>query len=1684
MADHSLLFSPPELVGGDVEFWDLADETTPALQPALSSSSSSSSISSSPVPASKSNPEVSAPATEVSDASVPAPEAFPPRDDAVQRVVSETVNVLRDAKLRDEQRKECRAWKVNRFYQMKLLFQNLYELGYLTTAIDTGFSTQTDGNKSCLNFSRELDILIGWTDDILCKAMPLKVWEDEAQFPKASPVFWAIDLTRQLLADRTDNQGVFQVQESHGGIAHPERWSRQSMWELLKNFAGDDVYSSEGQMQHSGPRGGELRNIQRMVVQGPKHRQLRIDALGDEGHQRAKAETLALLFKRATGREMAEGIVGGGEPNVFRFPNARRNHAVAERLHTTEGADETRYAKVEEKKELKGKMIDYSKIPGADELRLKLIAERDARRRAFAPSSVSSTVASISSTTSSITAMAVSSTESSSGTDKASNQSNVVRLEAGGKARMREERKREREAAKLERQLEKEREAKLEEAREAEKMAKAAEDKALLREAERRAKETENELHQVQAHLHRVVSEEAAKLEKKLFQLEQPDTYSCRQTAPLKLSLKLASKTMPPKVKTFVDSEKGTILFRNVEQRERPERAAELVRLRKQAEFLLTLRDDLEVELQKKEKLWSQERAYGPNATQRRQQEKEVLQAGIADKLAKLNKCWEQMCKLMPPEGKEMIEAACAMAMAPAGAFSAICLQLQGAPPVRCEALPVHPVTCWVAQCRQERIEQLELKSQLAKVKTTLALRQLQLKHVSRPDSIAQAKTRVQCGRLGVRPATFSDAVRVSVGEAAAAPVRREVKSAWDVLIEAEERSGVLTMSRPVSRLDMLRSQISQGMELVPAAPPPPPTEFEPQSVKRALARQDIISGTSKRRKHMPVAAQAAAFGADTPVDVVWRLKQDISLRPHQQRGLAAILQCEEAELPALLWEGGSLGAEAQERMESGVCELACGSGKTLMIIASTVALKDHVLVVTTAGLLSQMKEDLLQFSTICEQDVIVCSAERGDEQKGSWWKGKSGGPHIIITSYSYLAARANNIGEGGLVRQLYPNFAKLLDTRFSLMLCDEAHRAPSSQAARALNSLSCATRIGMSGSLFREENASTRANDGRDKILEFFGGRSEALCTAGVAELIAGDYIAKPSVFQTFPSLPKEWHHEFYLDDQHTTMRRRLMLSLNPESIRRVQMLVEEMRLDGQAAGERRKAIIFVDHVWTLLEVARLFDCLYIYGDVDAKEREVVLGAFVRGALTKVDGVVDAAGVPLPPTYYEAGRPRDVPVGPDGTPLWSSPLQLVPASITAAGDEMPARYEHDGRCLVRGPEWAGLVDSQTGLPVSVSEVVHVGTADVLVMNDVGAEGLNLGAVSLICELEAPATHRSLNQRMGRGFRKDNPALHSPEMGPSAAASTRGTSCETAFWSVLTTTPGGNEMQRQQERISHLQNPATRLEVQTVNSQHFTALEARALSAVQAATPDASRKRKRHVTFAVDVTAPTRRSRYTMPLRRSYYDPEEPVMAPEQEDGIEASLMVQEEEAGSERHLELEEATQEWPPAECGANPPGGGLCDVRPLLAGAASGSNSGGGGAGQGGKAPVVFACPPSKEELLPKSLGKRKVMPIFETDSEHSDGEIVISEHSDGEIVIPQPVILAVAPDSLDSLDLKHSARRIETLLRRHVECKAPRLPKMKLAKMPVAGTHHMQKLRQQHKREHAFANRREKNMHSRK
>jgi len=755
MADHSLLFSPPELVGGDVDFSDLQTD--------------------------------------------------------------------------GEHRKEtqCLKWKKNRYHQMKVLFQNLYELGYLTTAIDTGFSTQTDGNKSCLNFSRELDILKGWTKDILYKAMPLEVWEDKSQFPRASPVFWAIDLTRQLLADRTDNQGVFQVQESQGDNAHPERWSRQFMWELLRNFAGTDVYSCEGQtVEHCGPRSGELRNVQSMVSQGPKQRQLRFDALGDDGQQRAKAETLALLFKRALGREMAEGIVGGGEPNVFRFPNASRNHAVASRLHTTEGADKASDAKKVEKKELKGKRIDSSKVPGADELRLKLIAERDARRlKQDAPSSVSSTAASNSSTTSSIM-MAVSSTvKSSSGTDKASKQSNVVRLEAGGMARMKEERKREQEAGKLERQLEN---AKLEKEREAEK----AEDKAQLMQARKLAKETENklnqELNQNQAQLHRRVKEEAEKLDQQLFQLEQPDTYSCRQTAPLKLNFSRKPKTMPPKVKTFVYSEKGTIRFRNVEQRERPKNARELEILREQAELLLTLRDDLELELQNKEKLWSQERAYGPMATQRCQAK---LQADIDNKLAKLNNCWEQMCNVMPRGGKERIEAACAKAMA----------QLQGAPTARCEELPpVHPVVvCWIEQCKQERIEQLKLKSQLAKVKTNVAQSQLQLEHVSRQDYIAQAMTRVQCGRLGVRPEKFSDAVRESVGDAAVAPVRQEVKSVWAQLSE-DERAWVIRMARldgagaPVDVVWRLKQEISLRIQLptVRAGEEVPWLEMEPLLIR------------------------------------------------------------------------------------------------------------------------------------------------------------------------------------------------------------------------------------------------------------------------------------------------------------------------------------------------------------------------------------------------------------------------------------------------------------------------------------------------------------------------------------------------------------------------------------------------------------------------------------------------------------------------------------------------------------------------------------------------------------------------------------------------------------------------------------------------------------------------------------
>ena len=113
----------------------------------------------------------------------------------------------------------------------------------------------------------------------------------------------------------------------------------------------------------------------------------------------------------------------------------------------------------------------------------------------------------------------------------------------------------------------------------------------------------------------------------------------------------------------------------------------------------------------------------------------------------------------------------------------------------------------------------------------------------------------------------------------------------------------------------------------------------------------------------------------------VWRLKKGITLRDYQCDDLARIFATEPAQLLAAVSSNGSESEGPLARpAEGGLIQYPCGAGKTLLLISMALAVKQHVLIVVPANLISQWVAQLLDKTQLTRRDLAVCSCTEDEE--------------------------------------------------------------------------------------------------------------------------------------------------------------------------------------------------------------------------------------------------------------------------------------------------------------------------------------------------------------------------------------------------------------------------------------------------------------------------------------------------------------------------------------------------------------------------------------------------------------------------------------------------------------------------------------------------------------------------------
>ena len=197
----------------------------------------------------------------------------------------------------------------------------------------------------------------------------------------------------------------------------------------------------------------------------------------------------------------------------------------------------------------------------------------------------------------------------------------------------------------------------------------------------------------------------------------------------------------------------------------------------------------------------------------------------------------------------------------------------------------------------------------------------------------------------------------------------------------------------------------------------------------------------------------------------VWRLRDGITLRDYQCDDLASIFATEPAQLLAAVSSSGSESESPLARpAEGGLIRYPCGAGKTLFLISMAMAVKQHVLIVVPANLISQWVAQLLEMTQLTRRDLAVCSCTESEEGVRLTVR-----PRVVIASFTYLAEKNEQHMPNRPIRmdELYKH---LVGCSFALTLVDECQNMSAETYWEGLQRVPERGELfGATGSLYRE---------------------------------------------------------------------------------------------------------------------------------------------------------------------------------------------------------------------------------------------------------------------------------------------------------------------------------------------------------------------------------------------------------------------------------------------------------------------------------------------------------------------------------------------------------------------------------------------------------------------------------------
>jgi hypothetical protein len=143
---------------------------------------------------------------------------------------------------------------------------------------------------------------------------------------------------------------------------------------------------------------------------------------------------------------------------------------------------------------------------------------------------------------------------------------------------------------------------------------------------------------------------------------------------------------------------------------------------------------------------------------------------------------------------------------------------------------------------------------------------------------------------------------------------------------------------------------------------------------------------------------------------------------------------------------------------ESGVVLLPCGAGKTMVGALTIVAVGKRTLIVCNNDVaMLQWKNELMRCTSLEEEQVGFYSSTYGKEAETV--------PDVLVTTYSMIATSRSDTK-----KSLAQRMRTIFQTVWGLVVLDEVHGMPAQTHEAACARICCATMLGLTATLVRED--------------------------------------------------------------------------------------------------------------------------------------------------------------------------------------------------------------------------------------------------------------------------------------------------------------------------------------------------------------------------------------------------------------------------------------------------------------------------------------------------------------------------------------------------------------------------------------------------------------------------------------